>query len=134
MLVDSTVKPFKQLAEDTFAEFLSRVGDDFEEFDHSDECLMLTAVVADHNQGEKLARKLKYAARALAKECKERGFVALGPLPLPQCIEQCEAMYSGNINMRIVKAWDINRSEIVIRLDVLGSIVLPEVTAEPYKP
>ena len=119
ILAEYKTDTFKELANNAFGEFISRIGDDFDEPDYSFISEQLSVCIVEPDQS-KIAARLKYAARALAKKCKERDFVALGPLSVPTCIETALSLNHGNVHMRACKAFDVLRGEIVIRLDVLG--------------
>lgn len=119
---------WRLLAKGAFSEFCSRLPSaDYDQVTVRDDAEQLTAVVWDRGDIE---RNLKYAARALAKECINRDFT--GFMALPSSIENGIAdaeddLKLGNISMRIIRTWDVMEAQMIYRLDVIGACELPKI-------
>jgi hypothetical protein len=75
-------------------------------------------------------KEMRRAAKALARECKRREFDAFGKLPTHPAIEQSQTMSEQGVTLRVIKMWDVIKWKMVIRVDVLGACLLPEVTSK----
>jgi hypothetical protein len=125
---------FKQLATDALAELCSCLSDrDFEKLEYPLPlgCQRLSVTFEEY-QIKNIQRELKYAARALARECRQLEFTGFAVPTFPGVVENGEIQTANNISLRVCRERDQIRGKMLVHLEVIGVCSLPEVESKSF--